>query len=645
MRLQARRTDGFLRIEDYGAVGNLSSVALVGTDGSVDWCCFPYLSSPSVFGALLDPERGGHFRVGLRGGHPVEQFYLEDTNVLCTRWRSEHGALRVLDFMPVEGRLDGSSPARGEPELWRLLVCEGGEVEVLLEWAPRLDHGRGQTAVERVPDGFLAHQGPSQLTLSGAPAGARVVPLGHGAGVQGVLRLRAGDRHPLVTRWGGFAEGSHRARAEERLEATTSAWRGWLHKAEARGERAWAGPWRGLVKRSELALKLLTFNETGAIAAAATTSLPETLGGVRNWDYRYAWIRDAGLTAQALTALGHRAEAGRFLHWAERASEVREEAAGRLQIMYGLHGEAELPEEELHHLRGYQDSRPVRVGNEAAEQRQHDIYGELLTSGYELARAGERLSPEITRFLAWTADETCRTWSRRDSGIWEVRGQERHYTYSKILSWAALDRALRLRAMGVLPEGREPWAWMREEIRRTVLEHAWNGRVRAFVQSFDSEDLDASNLLIPLQELLPADDPRVQATIDRTLEALTENGLVYRYRMDDGLPGEEGAFVLTTFWLVDALALSGRRQEAWDLFEGVARRASHLGLFAEQMDPRTGAFLGNFPQAFSHLGLINSTLYLAYMEGRPLPVPPLLGTPEHRRSPVPSMDAPGSGAV
>jgi GH15 family glucan-1,4-alpha-glucosidase len=617
-------------ISDYGVIGNLRSVALVSTDGSVDWCCLPHLAAPSVFAALLDPKMGGRYRVGLGGGAVATQRYVEDTNVLETRWHGPTGILIVTDFMPVADSLDAAEETPAAPELHRLLRCESGSVEVEIEWAPRLDYARGETRLTGAPGGFVATCGADTLHLQGAPRGARL----EGDVVRGRLRLVAGEAAALLVAWGEPAPEPTLERAEVALAETVRAWRAWVHKGEIVARSSWAGELAPLIRRSELVLKLLTYAETGAIAAAATTSLPETLGGVRNWDYRYAWIRDAGLTAQALTAVGHRREAMRFVLWAEAAAWACREREGRsLQIMYGLHGENDLPEELLPHLAGYQGSAPVRIGNEAAQQRQHDIYGELLTAAYELARTGEQLSAPLCRFLAWAADEAARRWHEVDSGIWEVRRTERHYTHSKVMSWAALDRAIRMAAAGHLTTGDTAlWRRERERVHAAILAHGYNDDVGAFVQAFDSEALDASSLLIPMQELLPFDDPRVKSTIDRTLEQLTDNGLVYRYVIDDGLPGKEGAFGLTTFWLVDALALSGRRDEAHALFEGMVRRASPLGLYSEQIDPASGAFLGNFPQAFTHIGLINSALYLAYCEGKPTPVTPLLGTPEHRAS-------------
>jgi GH15 family glucan-1,4-alpha-glucosidase len=628
-------------ISGHGAIGNLRSVALLSSEGSVTWCCFPHLSSPSVFAALLDPERGGHFKVSPVEEVPGELAYLEDTNVLVTRWRGSTGLLEVTDFMPLEGPLEGEAATPGPAELHRLVRCLGGRVEVRVEWAPRLDYARAATHLEPILGGYTALAGGLALGLGHVPGRVQILDTPLGPVLRSDLWLEQGESFALITRWGPGAPPCSWARSARALETTARAWRGWLAAADA-WDRPWAGRWSGLVRRSELALKLLTYAETGAIAAAATTSLPESLGGVRNWDYRYAWIRDAGLTAQALLALGHQWEASRFLNWVEMAASAGERAGRALQIMYGLHGELDLPEGELSHLRGYAGSTPVRIGNAAASQRQHDIHGELLTAAYELDRVEGRLPPELVEFLTKSADEAARMWSETDSGIWEVRAEERHYVHSKLLCWAALDRAIRLTSAGFLPSSRRPyWEAERSRLFRALLRHGYDPEEGAFVQSFGSKVLDASNLLIPIHELLPGDDPRVLGTLQRTVEELTHAGLVYRYRADDGLPGEEGAFGLTTFWLVDALVLAGEQERAWEIYEGLARRATPLGLFSEQIDPSSGEFLGNYPQAFTHLGLINSALYLAYGEGARLPVPPLLGTPEHRRERPPPLLYPG----
>jgi GH15 family glucan-1,4-alpha-glucosidase len=625
----------YLRISDYGAVGNLRTVALVGLDGSVDWLCFPELDHGSVFAALLDSSRGGYFRIAPAGVDRGTQEYVENTNVLCTTFHADSARLTISDFMPLRGDIDGRDSSEAPEEMHRILHCEGGDLDVEIEWAPRLDYARAETAIRRGAHGWVAEgvDGDGEhirLSLGGVADG-EVIDDGEGPLLRATIRMRAGQRLPLVVRWNSEETAIGLEYSMRWLDDTVETWRAWSHTAGDPSVREWAGTSLPLVTRSELVLKLLTHAETGAFAAAATTSLPETIGGVRNWDYRYCWIRDASLTVQALIALGHEREAMDFILWSEHVSQNRCKDTWHPQLMYGLRGEPDLDEFELGHFEGYRRSSPVRIGNAAAEQLQLDIYGELLNSAYELVRRGNEIEPELSRFLATVADHACSGWNEPDHGIWEVRGGEQHYTYSKVMVWLALERAVDMARRGVLVGDASRWARTRDQVLASTLENAFDPEVGAFVQHYGSKELDAANLLLPFYEMLPYEDPRVQGTIDGTLEKLTTNGLVYRYHADDGLPGEEGAFGLCTFWLVDALALSGRMDEAWEIYEGIAGRANHVGLFSEQIDPGTGEFLGNFPQAFTHIGLINSRLYLAHGEGRSIPGPALQGTPEHRR--------------
>ena len=625
-------TRPYLAIADYGAIGNLRTVALVGRDGSIDWCCLPHLDSPSVFAAVLDAERGGRFEVSLGDGQLGAQRYIPGTNVLETTFRGPSGRLRVTDFMPVAGNLTLPT-SRAWPELHRILEVPEGSVSVVVHWSPRFDYARAGPRIQESSGGVLASAGADRLSLGGMPPDATVVVTEDASGptVRVEFEMTSPERLVLVSRWQPERLRAAVPESDGLLDETVVAWREWSGGGDE-GDRysSWAGPWSQLVDRSELALKLLVFPGTGAIAAAPTTSLPEWIGGVRNWDYRYTWIRDASMTAQALVALDHAPEAVDFLQWAERVSAVHHEPRA-LAIMYGLRGETELAEEELEHLEGYRGSAPVRIGNGAAGQRQLDIYGELLDGAYELAMQGQRPEPRMRAFLRDLADAACAALDEEDNGIWEVRGPARHFTYSKLMVWVALDRALALARMGALDGATERWRTTRARASELVLEHGLDRATGAFTQSFGSTVVDAANLRIPLFELLPFDDPRVQRTIDRTLAELTENGLVYRYRADDGLPGREGAFVLCTTWLVDALALSGRLDEALDLFEQLAGRVNHVGLLPEQIEPASGEFLGNFPQAFSHIGLVNSAIYLADAEGRRPPTAAPLGSEQHRR--------------
>jgi GH15 family glucan-1,4-alpha-glucosidase len=623
-------------ISDYGAIGNLRTVALVGLDGSIDWLCFPEVDHASVFAALLDGRRGGRFRVAPVGMSRGSQDYVANTNVLETVFDADGARLTITDLMPLRGKIEGRDGSEAPPELHRILHCEGGELEVDVEWTPRLDYARATTTFRRARRGWVAEARAEEdgthirLSLGGVTEG-EVIDDGIGPSLRARIRMRAGERLPLVCRWDTEETAVGLDLSMQWLADTVETWRGWSHTAGDPVVEAWAGTSLPLVTRSELVLKLLTHAETGAFAAAATTSLPETIGGIRNWDYRYCWIRDASLTVQALIALGHQREALDFILWSEHVSQHRCRETWHPQLMYGLRGEPDLDEFELGHLEGYRRSSPVRIGNAAAEQLQLDIYGELLNSAYELVRRGVEMESSLRGFLSSVADHACAGWQEPDHGLWEIRGDERHYTYSKVMVWLALDRACEMATRGILEGDAARWRATRDQVREWTLEHGFDPEVGSFVQYFGSKDLDASNLMLPFYEMLPYEDPRVQGTIDGTLKRLTTDGLVYRYHADDGLPGEEGAFGLCTFWLVDALALSGRMDEAWEIYEGIAGRANHLGLFSEQIDPGTGDFLGNFPQAFTHIGLINSRLYLAHGEGKTIPGPPLQGTPEHRR--------------
>jgi GH15 family glucan-1,4-alpha-glucosidase len=629
------RIDGYRRIADYAAIGNCETAALVALDGSIDWACLPDFDSPSVFAAILDPVRGGRFAVGPPNGRDGRQRYLDATNVLETTWDGPHGRLELIDWMPLAGNLDDPAAARSVPEIRRRLRAIGGPADVVVEWAPRPDYARAEARVQRA-DGLVVVEHPAGgAWLAGLPASAAVrVEDGPGGPiVRATWRLEPGTEATVATGLVGDrgADGrTHRpgplADAPS-LEETIGAWREWVDKEDAH-DRGWAAPNERLVRRSELALKLLTYRPTGAIVAASTASLPEEIGGVRNWDYRFTWIRDASLTVQALHAVGHGREARDFIEWAERVAE-QDENGGVVRIMYDVRGGTDLDEFELDHLAGYRHSRPVHIGNGAAGQRQLDVLGELLDGAYELLREGHPLSPDVRRFLVRVADRACEAVGMADDGLWEMRDRRDHYTYSQLMVWVGLDRAIRMAEH--LPGGDpERWREARKRAKRLVLQRGWDEAQGSFIQRFGQPALDATNLLIPLHELLPFEDPRVQSTIDCTLRELTENGLVYRYRADDGLPGKEGAFVLCTFWLVDALALSGRLDEAKEIYDGVCARANHVGLFSEQIDPRSGQFLGNTPQAFSHLGLLNSTLYLAHAEGRRTPVHAPLGSERHR---------------
>ena len=573
----------------------------------------PHLDSPSVFAALLDAERGGRFRIHPRVAYQVEQSYVSDTNVLETRFYGDGGQATLTDFMPLRGSIVGCDDPDTRHEIHRMVHCDSGSVELELEWSPRFGYAERETRLERGQNGFIARQGEERAVLGGLDSAAVVDRETSGSVLRARIRVSGGERIALVMRYGEEEVHHSVDDACRLLRETIATWRDWVSVKSS--DRSWAGESESQVIRSELVLKLLTHPSTGAIAAAATTSLPESIGGVRNWDYRFTWIRDAAFTVQALMAVGHRAEALDFLAFAERAAMSRDDVWG-LQIMYGLRGETIMPERELSHLSGYRNSRPVRIGNAAARQRQHDIYGELMGSAFQFITAGGMLEPDLLSFLSKVADQASVAWPSPDEGIWEMRREPQHYVYSKVMVWVALDRAIRMAMRSALRGNVGRWTRERDAVHRNVIENGFDPEVGAFVQAYGSKALDAANLLIPVMEFLPGDDPRVERTVDLTLERLTDRGMVYRYLTHDGLPGSEGAFGLCTYWMVDALALRGRLDEAWDLFEGMRGRANHLGLYAEEINPQTGEFLGNYPQAFTHIGLINSVIYLARAEGR-----------------------------
>jgi GH15 family glucan-1,4-alpha-glucosidase len=602
-------------IEDYALIGNRQSCALLTRSGSIEWCCLPRLDSASVFGSILDRARGGRWSVSLRGGSFVDRGYIGDSAALETRHESGDGRVVLTDFMPIRGGRE-SETSRSAPAILRGVRCETGSARVDVRWEPRPDYGRADVRLELDGDIVLASVGEERVTLAGVPPGA-ASELRDGA-LWSSFTLRAGEEAWLSTAWGEVDPRVYAAGARGHLEDTVAWWSRW-----AAASRLGTGSqrWRDAVVRSGMVLKILTQEETGAIAAAPTTSLPEEIGGVRNWDYRFCWVRDSAMIAQAFATLGHLDDGVSFLSFLERAAAQHRDPA-RIQIMYGLRGELHLPELTLGHLDGYRHSRPVRIGNLAAHQRQLDVYGELLEAAFDLQAIGAPIEEGQFSWLGSIADYVCDAWHYRDCGLWEVRGPERHFTYSKVMCWVALDRAVRLaRALGH-PHRAERWEHEREEIRAAVLSEGFDRERNTFVQSFGAQALDASTLLIPLVGFLPADDPRVQGTIDAVMDDLMEDGMVHRYHTGearDGVSGSEGAFGICTFWLCTALARSGRVEEARTIFESMLERANDVGLFAEEIAPGSNEFLGNFPQAFTHVGLINAAAAIGEaLEGAPV---------------------------
>jgi GH15 family glucan-1,4-alpha-glucosidase len=580
------------------------SAAIVDRGGSVEWLCFPRFDSPSVFARLLDDD-GGHWSIRPVGEAEVTRHYLDRTMVLETTFRTASGTVVLVDALSMGPGNRDHELGRGAPHLLlRSLTCTDGEVEVVVDYVPRTEYGRIHPLLRSADGSVEARGGADRLVLSSAVGltldGATATATGH-------FPIRAGQTrnfalHHRTTSSDQPARAWSQDEIAERLADTITAWRSW-----SAHHQGYEGPYEDLVHHSGRVLMALTFRPTGAIVAAATTSLPETVGGDRNWDYRYAWVRDASFTIEALWVAACPDEAHEFVDYMSTAAATSVTRGSELQIMFGVGGERDLSERELPHLAGWRDSRPVRVGNGAWEQRQLDVYGELLGAVHRLTDQVGPLDEAKARFLVALADAAATRWGERDQGIWEVRGEPRHFLYSKLMCWVALDRAVALAPRLGAEERVAAWKTVRDEIHATIVDRGWSDTARAFTQSFGSDELDASCLMMPLVGFLPADDPRMLATVDAIEERLTDdNGLVYRYRSADGLEGEEGTFLLCTFWLAQARALAGQPERARAVFDCAAAYVNDVGLLAEEVDAGTGELLGNFPQAFSHIGLVNA---------------------------------------
>jgi GH15 family glucan-1,4-alpha-glucosidase len=602
----------YLPIQDYGLIGNMRTVALVGRNGSIDWFCYPHFDSPSIFAAILDDEKGGRFEIAPTAADVTEkQLYWPDTNVLVSRFLTEEGVGQVVDFMPVE--LEKGQ--RGFRSLVRQVRVVRGEMNFKVECRPAFNYGRDEHETSIGTHGAIFTCAPLRLGLF-----TEVELEQKGGGVVGEFCLAEGKSVTFILQEIEEDEDCEREYLSEKFGQalfvrTVEYWRHWI------GQCSYRGRWRETVLRSALVLKLLTFEPTGAIVAAPTCSLPELVGGSRNWDYRYTWLRDAAFTLYGLMRIGFTQEAARFMQWlSARIHEL--EPDGSLQIMYGIDGRHRLDEEELDHFEGYRGSRPVRIGNEAYQQLQLDIYGELMDSIYLYNKYGEPISYDlwcgVRRILNWLSQN----WQRPDDGIWEVRSGPQHFVYSKLMCWVAFDRGLRLAEKRSFPADYDRWLQARDAIFEEIMEKGWNADRESFVQTYGGDTLDASLLSMSFVFFLSSTDPRLLKTIDAINRSpadggLVSNSLVYRYDVDktpDGVPGREGTFNICTFWLVEALTRAGRidrrrLDEARLLFEQMLGHASHLGLYGEETGPR-GEALGNFPQAFTHLSLISAAFNL-----------------------------------
>ncbi len=587
---------GYLPIERYGVIGDLRTAALVGANGSIDFFCFPRFDSPSVFQALLDDERGGRFVLTPLVEEPRRrQLYLFDSNVLLSRFLADEGMAEISDFMPLE-------PPTGTPQIVRRAKTVRGEIRYRLLCAPRFDHARAAHRAARTEDGAVftpeARGLPALRLRTGVPLEIR-----NGDAVA-EFTLSAGQTAAFIleeAKPGHAPAGECTAYVVQSFKDTLNYWRRWVARSTYRGR------WREMVNRSALALKLLTSREFGSIVAAPTFALPEVVGGERNWDYRYTWIRDASFTIYALLRLGYTDEAVAFMHWiAERAQEANSD--GSLQTVYGIDGRRDLTEATLPHLAGYKGSRPVRTGNAAYRQLQLDMYGELADSFYLFDRYVDQISSVLweafTRLIEWVCDN----WRQPDEGIWEVRGGAQQFCQSRVMCWVALDRALRIARNRSYPAPIGRWHDIRDEIYHSIFHDFWDPKREAFVQHKGSSALGAANLLMPLVRFVSPYDPRWLSTLRAIRRDLVEDALVFRYRIEqapDGLRGHEGTFNMCSFWHVEALSRSGDIRRARLLFEKLFWYANELGLYSEQLGQR-GEHLGNFPQAITHIGLISA---------------------------------------
>ncbi|WFB08754.1 glycoside hydrolase family 15 protein [Streptomyces sp. LX-29] len=593
-----------LPIADHGLIGDLRSAALVATDGTIDWYCCPRFDAPSVFGGILDPERGGRFELAPDIPTRTKQFYFPDTNVLITRFFAEDGVGEVQDFMPV---MDDSMEA-DRHRLIRRVLCVRGSLPFQARIAPRFGYGaEPHTVRTRYHDALF--ESPS-LTLD---LNASVPLERQGQDVWATFKLHEGEQAVFaLDRVGGTSHLTHRecalTEAQRQFDATVRYWRGWLAASRYRGR------WREMVHRSALTLKLLSYAPTGAMVAAPTTSLPEQPGGERNWDYRYVWVRDAAFCVYALLRLGFTREAEAFMRFLrERIHFEEADSTGPLQIMYGIDGRRDLPERTLDHLAGHLGSRPVRVGNGAADQLQLDIYGALIDSLYLYDKWGQPVSSDDWDTVSALVDWVCAHWDQPDEGVWETRGGRKNFLYSRLMCWVAIERAVRMARHRGLPADLTYWGGVRDEIYRQIMARGWSAERGAFTQTLDdSTVLDASVLMMPLAKFVSPTDPKWLSTLDTLGKDLVSDSLVYRYDPEaspDGLRGEEGTFSICSFWYVEALTRAGRLDEARLAFEKMLTYANHLGLYAEEIG-RTGEQQGNFPQAFTHLALISAAFNL-----------------------------------
>lgn len=599
----------YIPIRDYAIIGNLRSAALVSKDGSIDWAPAPYLNSPSVFAAILDDMKGGKWSITPTQPFTSKQEYLGQTNMLTTTFQTKEGTLELLDYIPAQA---GKAMEEIEKaEVHRKLTCTKGSFEVEVIFQPRFDYARGETSLSFSDHGLLVdHEGKRKGELISPGKYSLKDDIG-----SATLKLKEGESAYLtfhyhetdLKEW----DDSHH---EKEIVETQKFWENWVHRCDIKSCPL-AGPWHDMVVRSSLVLKILFFEPPGSIAAAATTSLPEAIGGVRNWDYRFSWIRDSSFVLQALFQLGYVREARAYVEWLlDECCSIKNFDPKNVQIMYGLQGEANLTEEILPHLEGYRGSKPVRIGNSAHLQKQWDIYGSILDTVWRihLMDKSYKINEGTWDILRKFANYVVKVWHEPDEGLWEVRGGKQHFVYSKVMCWVALDRAIKIAKYYSYQKELKLWEMEKEAIYKEIMERGWSKERQSFTQSFDSNDLDASLLLMPVVGFIDGKDPKMVSTVKAIEQELSvQNGLLLRYTAKDGLPGREGAFLPASFWLVDALIFAGEIKRAKLYLINLTKLANHVGLYAEEINPKTKEFLGNFPQAYTHIGLINSAYYLA----------------------------------
>ncbi len=585
-------------ISDYGIIGNMVSAALVAKTGSVDWCCLPRFDSPSLFAAILDDKKGGKFDIKPNVSFESSQVYLNDSNVLRTVFQTETGTVTLTDFMPCYRRADGRLVQFNE--IHRIAECTRGEVDLKVTFQPKPEYATVEPFIDITKYGIVVRAGKNYVTLSSSIPFKTI-----GDKATAIFKIRRGDKYSFVLRYGSNRPLIETINNSINKLAKTKAY--WQQQAEA---CVFSGPYRDYIVRSYLAFHLLVYSPTGAIVAAPTTSLPEEIGGERNWDYRFTWLRDASLTLNAFSALGHKEEAISFMKW---LLNVCDKCGPKAQILYDIDFEDPLDERTLDHLEGYRKSQPVRIGNAAYNQRQLDIFGEVLDAAYNYVKIGGYIGNKDWVLLETFVDAACELWTEPDNGMWEIRGGPFHFVHSKVMCWVAVDRGIKLAQSLGKPEKVSYWHKTAEQIRDDIMNKGWDTEKEAFTQHYDTAAMDASALLMPLFGFLPTSDKRMLSTINRTVAKLSHNGLLRRYstdETDDGLKGSEGVFLWCSFWLVRNFIRLAKIDDAVGLYERLLSYGNHLGLFSEMVDPVSEEALGNFPQALTHLGVILTGLEL-----------------------------------